>query len=31
VVDAHGGTATVASAGRDQGATFTLSFPLATA
>lgn len=27
VVEAHGGTATVASEGRDQGATFTLSFP----
>ncbi|HEX3479250.1 MAG TPA: HAMP domain-containing sensor histidine kinase [Kofleriaceae bacterium] len=30
VVEAHGGTATAASAGHDQGATFTLSFPLAT-
>ena len=30
VVDAHGGTATVASAGRDRGATFTLSLPVAT-
>jgi light-regulated signal transduction histidine kinase (bacteriophytochrome) len=29
VVDAHGGTVTVASAGRDQGATFTLALPLA--
>jgi two-component system CheB/CheR fusion protein len=29
VVEAHGGTAVVASEGRDQGATFTLSFPLA--
>lgn len=29
VVEAHGGTAAVASEGRDQGATFTLAFPLA--
>jgi two-component system CheB/CheR fusion protein len=29
VVEAHGGTASVASDGRDHGATFTLSFPLA--
>lgn len=29
VVEAHGGTATVASEGHDRGATFTLSFPLA--
>lgn len=29
VIEAHGGMATVASAGRGQGATFTLSLPLA--